>query len=377
VGDRGVDASGACTVTVGSTVVREGWGSFRGRRVTVSDSSDAATIRVTADADLLDGYDPVPLDATYLSSRSPLAIATVPTAAVTHVAMTETLTRPASEISDADAGVFAVVAGAAVPLAGATGFLSDGVPNVRLEWVGQTPPAGFDWTRHGSAWFADVARASVDAVEVRTVTAAWRGATVRVARVDGRQVLVWADSGGIPFDAPEISATDNSSAGWSAVVDVDELDPVRVVIRRVPLSPAHFPWAIAEIDGPWESVGLTEVDDVVRPGLVGLVRGFDEPGRGMSLYPLRTSRSSRMQWRRYLPAHDVGRPVRVTTEVSVDGDWKVVKRINADSWKVFDTNGEEVPFDTIEAFRYTAMHADLTETPHVATRQSYLAAIGI
>ena len=377
MGDRGVDASGGGTVTVDSTVVREGWGSFRGRRVTVSDASDAATIRVTADVELLDGYDPVPLDATYLSSRSPLATATVPAAAVTHVAMTETVTRPASEISDDDAGVFAVVAGTAVPLGGTTGFITDGEPKVRLEWAGETPPAGFDWTGRGSAWMADVARSSVDAVEVRTVTATWRGATVQTARVEGREALVWAETGGIPFDAPEISATDNSRAGWSALVDVDELDAVMAVVRRAPLPPAHFPWAIAEVDGVWESVGLAEVDDVVRPAVAGLVRELDEAGRGMSLYPLRTSRSSRMQWRRYVPAQVVGRPERVTTEAWVHGDWKVVKRINADSWKVFDTSGEELPFDTIEAFRYTAMRADLTETPHVATRQSYLAAIGI
>lgn len=343
----------------------------------VSEAPDADTISVTADVDLLDGCDPVPLDSTYLYSRSPLATATVPVDVVTHVAMTETLTRPASEISMVDVGTFAVVAGTSLPVSGTTGFVRDGEPRVRLEWIGETPPAGFEWTRLGGVWFADVARASVDAVEYRSVTATWRGAAVQAARLAGRDALVWAESGGIPFDAPEIAATDNSRAGWSAVVGIDELEPITAVVRTAPLPPAHFPSAVAEIDGAWESAGLAEVDGSVRPDLAGLVRMLDEPGHRMSLYPLRTSASSRMQWRRYVPAHGVDEPQRIATEVLVDGGWKPVKRITTDSWRVFDTSGEEVPFDTIEAFRYTATRADLSEMPHVETRQSYLDAIGI
>ena len=364
-------------MTPEGTLAREGWGTFRGRRVNVSAPADPGMLEVIAEADLLDGWNPVPLDATYGYSRSPLAVAAVPAAEVAHVAMTETQTFPASGVSEAEPGLFALVNGRTpVRLSGTTGFVRDGEPRLQLEWAGEGAPDGFDWVRNGETRVAEIARSSVDAVEYRTVRAEWRGHPVEVVRLDGHTALIQAEPSRVPAEAPELAPTDNPRARRSAMVDVGELAASSAQVRRRPLPPAHFPSAIADVDAVMESVGLPDVDGRLEAEPIALVRPSDEPRPGMALYPLSTRGSALTEWRAYLPARAVGTPERVVTEARVDGEWVPVGRINSDSWRVFDRDGQELGLDSIEGFRYMATSADLREMPAVKTRRSYLDAIG-
>lgn len=355
------------------TLVRTGWGTFRGRRVRVSDSAHSGAVEVIAEAELLEGRHPVPLDATYAYSRSPLAVAIVSTAEVTHLAMTETRTSPVSWVSEADVGIYALVEGRApARLSGTVGFVRDGVPSLQLEWPGEGAPDGFDWTRRGELRLAEIARSSVHAVEYRTVHADWRRHSVEIVRLDGRQALIRAKPTAVPADVPGLAPTDNPRSDRSGLVDVAELAATSATVRRLPLPPAYFPSAIADIGGVREPVGLAEVDGHVDAELIARVRPLEEPRPGMALYALSNRPSAPTEWRAYLPVHATGTPEQVVTEAHVDGDWVPVGRINGESWKVFDRHGEELGLDSIDGFRYTTTSADLHETPVVKTRRSYL-----
>ncbi|MFB6610037.1 hypothetical protein ACFCVO_06955 [Agromyces sp. NPDC056379] len=360
-----------------------GWATLRGERVTVSGWPESTSLKVTAEREVLEGFDPTPADVTYGYSREPWASAEVPVEALSHLVLTETRERAASAVTADDVGVFGVIGSTSVRLGDTVGFVFQGEPRLRVECDEVEPPVGFAWTRNASGWSADVPRSAITAVERRIIFASWRGAKVRVARVDGDTAIVYSErivytDAYAPFEAAEMDAIDDMKAGWSARVRVGDLEPARATRSTSPLVPAHFPLAVGRVGERAEQVGLLEADGVLRSDLAAVVRPVvDMPDPLMSLYGLDFVPRPQREWRRFVPSGEIEAPELVVTEARVDGAWNPVGRIDADSWRVFGTDLEEIRLDTIEAYRYTSSTVGLESAPRVRTRKAYLEARGL
>ena len=364
-------------------VIGRGWATLRGERVTVTGWPESTSLTVTAEPELLEGFDPTPADATYGHSREPWASAEVPVEALTHLALTETRERAPAEVTANDVGVFGSIGSAEVRLADTVGFVVDGEPRLLVESDEAEPPAGLAWARSSNGWSTAVPRSVIAAVERRSIFASWRGAKVRVARVDGDTAIVYSErivytDEFAPFQAAEMDAIDDMQAGWSARVQVGDLEPVLATCSTSPLAPAHFPLAVGRVGERPEQVGLVEADGVLRSDLAAVVRrSVDRPGALMSLYGLDFVPRPQREWRRYVLPGEIGAPELVVTEALVDGVWRPVARIDADSWRVFGTDREEIRLDTIEAYRHTSSTVELESAPRVRTRKAYLEARGL
>lgn len=363
----------------GERVDVRGWATFRGERVTVAGPPDAGSLSVVAVPELLEGFDPKPNDSTYGYWREPWAVAEVPVEALSHLVLTDTRSRAASAVAADEVGLFGVIGPAAVRLGDTVGFVVDGEPRLRVECDEVEPPVGFAWTRTASGWRADVPRSAIAAVERRYIFASWRGAKVRVVRVDGDTAIVYSErivytDASAPFEAAEMDATDDVRAGWSATVSLGDLEPAWATRSTSPLVPAHFPLAVGRVGERPEQVGLLEADGGLHSDLAAVVRLPDDlPDPLMSLYGLHFGSRPQWEWRRYVLPVEIEAPELVTSEVCVDGVWQPVNRIDADSWRVFGPE-DEIGLDAIEAYRYTTSTVDLEAAPGVRIRNASLEA---
>lgn len=361
----------------GQTWEARGWASLGAHRVSITRSSSAEAFTVTAPRDQLEGWEHQPADATYGYSREPFAVAQIPVSALSDIALVETRSRTASTLAELDAlGEFAVVDGAEVPVHDTAGFVLDGVPQLQLEWPTATPPSGLEWTSGPRGRHAPVPRAAVSRFVRRTVTARWRQWVVTVMRIDGDSALVRSGQRGGPNPAPSIAMSDSRNSGWSAVVPADALSFERMSEVRFDPPPAHYPTPIARFGGFVERVGLLEVDGEPVDGIAAIERRIEEtPEPGMQVYASSPRSGSIPTWRAFVPAAELTGAERIFTEARVGGEWRSIVHIDADSWRAFGPE-DEIPFGTIEAFRYRADAVDLRAEPRVPTRRAYLEAIG-
>ncbi|WP_395245804.1 hypothetical protein ACGGZK_08350 [Agromyces sp. MMS24-K17] len=362
---------------------RHGVATFRQRRVTVRvdevGTTPPGTIRIVDEVDRLTGLDVVPNDPTYGFSREPWAVATVPVDELEDLVVIEDRACETAAIAPDDAGAFAVIDGVPRRLVNTSGFLRDGQPMLQLVEAGpSSPAAGFDWVRTGDSWVAAVERSVVETIEIRRIRAIWRGVEVRADRVSGGSALVSSRTSRPPAPAARLAHGDyaeiRSFGDWSADVEVADLEGLVREVRAMPPSPAAFPWPVGQLGGRFVQMAVAEIDPWEAPALAVVVDG-ELPGPGMTAYSARRERPGAPLWRRFLPASELGSISRVTTEASVAGVWVEVSAVDAETWRTFDVVGAEIPFGTIEQFRYRETPIEADALPQLATRRSYVDAL--
>lgn len=140
--------------------------------------------------------------------------------------LTQTSTFDAVDEHTPRPGVLAVIDGVAYGVTDTSGTVSsDGIPQLQVIWLGESPPEGADWVQDGyGQWTRLVDRDRVVSVCHVEWTAVWRDLTVLVAEIGADRALVFAARGGVPaYDIPEITHGRNVHGGWSAVVPVEQL----------------------------------------------------------------------------------------------------------------------------------------------------------